>query len=445
MVCYKGLLCREFRLSLPPQKYLIMNSKDQSGKRPRIRKTDDRNIERQEKPRFSKPYGKEEDDSRKPERRPYKSSGNKDQRATYGRADKDRSGNDRSYPKPHFNKDRRSADSEKDAYRERPSGRDGRNFDRSERDDRTSSDRSSSRPQFAKERRSSDSEKGSFKERSSRGGRRDFDRPQRDEHRGKEQYGRKSYSRKAASPKGFEREDNGLIRLNKYLADSGVCSRREADKLIEAGAVTVNGKVVTQLGTKVSRDDKVAYGGQTLRREVLRYVLLNKPKGFLTTADDPMDRKTVMELVSKACDERIYPVGRLDRNTLGLLLLTNDGELAKKLTHPKYGVKKLYHVTLDKALTKNDLLKIADGIELEDGPIKADAIAWVTGVESKKEVGIELHSGRNRIVRRIFESLGYKVEKLDRVRFASLTKINLPRGHWRHLSEKEVSMLKMLK
>ena len=430
---------------MPPQKYLIMNSKDQSGKRPRIHKTDERSKDRPEKSRFSKPYHKEEEDGRKPERKPYKSAGSKVLRSSYSRSEDDRSGNDRSYSKPHYSKDRNSADSEQGAYRDRPSRRDGRNFERPERDDRTGSDRNFPRPQFNRDRRASDNEKGGYKERPSRGGDRGFERSEHDGRRGKDQYGKRAFSRKPASPKGFEREDNGLIRLNKYLADSGVCSRREADKLIEAGAVTVNGKVVTQLGTKVNRDDKVAYGGQTLKREVLRYVLLNKPKGFLTTADDPMDRKTVMELVAKACDERIYPVGRLDRNTLGLLLLTNDGELAKKLTHPKYGVKKLYHVTLDKALTKNDLIKIADGIELEDGPIKADAIAWVTGVESKKEVGIELHSGRNRIVRRIFESLGYKVEKLDRVRFASLTKINLPRGHWRHLSEKEVSMLKMLK
>jgi len=430
---------------LPPQKYLIMNSKDQSGKRPRIQKSDERSKDKPEKSRFSKPYRKEEEDGRKPERKPYKSVGSKEQRSSYSRSADDRSGNDRSYPKRHFGKDRNSADSEQGAYRERPSRRDGRNFERPEREDRTGSDRNFPRPQFSRDRRPSDNEKGGYKERPSRGGDRGYERSEHDDRRGKYSYGKRSFSRSTATPKGFEREDNGLIRLNKYLADSGVCSRREADKLIEAGAVTVNGKVVTQMGTKVNRGDKVAYGGQTLKREVLRYVLLNKPKGFLTTADDPMDRKTVMELVAKACDERIYPVGRLDRNTLGLLLLTNDGELAKKLTHPKYGVKKLYHVTLDKALTKNDLIKIADGIELEDGLIKADAIAWVTGVESKKEVGIELHSGRNRIVRRIFESLGYKVEKLDRVRFASLTKINLPRGHWRHLSEKEVSMLKMLK
>lgn len=255
----------------------------------------------------------------------------------------------------------------------------------------------------------------------------------------------RNYRGKSANQQAAERTSDGMIRLNKYLADSGVCSRREADKLIEAGVVSVNGEIVTQLGTKVNRKDKINYGGQTLKRETLRYVLLNKPKGFITTSDDPQKRRTVMELVANACDERIYPVGRLDRNTLGLLLLTNDGEMAKKLTHPRHGVKKLYHVTLDKALTKNDMITIADGIELEDGPVKVDGISWVADVDSKKEVGVEIHSGKNRIVRRIFESLGYEVVKLDRVVFASLTKVNLPRGRWRHLSETELAMLRMIK
>ncbi|MCK9452207.1 MAG: pseudouridine synthase [Bacteroidales bacterium] len=255
----------------------------------------------------------------------------------------------------------------------------------------------------------------------------------------------RNYRGKSANQQAAEKTGDGMIRLNKYLADSGVCSRREADKLIEAGVVSVNGEVVTQLGTKVNRKDKVNYGGQTLKRETLRYVLLNKPKGFITTSDDPQKRRTVMELVANACDERIYPVGRLDRNTLGLLLLTNDGELAKKLTHPSHGVKKLYHVTLDKALTKNDMIAIANGLELEDGPVKVEGISWVSDEDSKKEVGLEIHSGKNRIVRRIFESLGYEVVKLDRVVFASLTKVNLPRGRWRHLSETELAMLRMIK
>jgi 23S rRNA pseudouridine2605 synthase len=240
-------------------------------------------------------------------------------------------------------------------------------------------------------------------------------------------------------------EEIKLIRLNKYLADAGICSRREADDLIKAGVVSVNGRIVSEVGTKVKPEDKVVYGGQTLSREKPRYVLLNKPKGFITTSDDPFERKTVMELVKNACDERIYPVGRLDRNTLGLLLFTNDGELAKKLMHPRHGVKKLYHVELDKPLTKNDLLKIASSIELEDGLAEVDKISWVNTDESKKEVGIEIHSGKNRIVRRIFETLDYKVIKLDRVTFAGLTKLNLPRGRWRHLTPKEIGMLKSIK
>ncbi|PKP50636.1 MAG: pseudouridine synthase [Bacteroidetes bacterium HGW-Bacteroidetes-1] len=235
------------------------------------------------------------------------------------------------------------------------------------------------------------------------------------------------------------------MRLNKFLADAGICSRREADTLIAAGTVTVNGVVVTELGTKVSIHDKVNYGGQTLRREKLRYVLLNKPKGYITTTDDPEDRKTVMELVTSACSERIYPVGRLDRNTLGLLLLTNDGDLAKKLMHPQHGVTKLYHVELDKPLTKNDLLQIAAGLELEDGKAVVDGISYVEGNESKKEVGIEIHIGKNRIVRRIFEHLNYNVVKLDRVTYAGLTKLNLTRSRWRHLTPQEVSMLKRIK
>lgn len=236
----------------------------------------------------------------------------------------------------------------------------------------------------------------------------------------------------------------GLIRLNKYLADSGICSRREADDLILAGAVTVNGEVVKELGVRVGPEDKVSYGGETLRREKLRYVLLNKPKGVITTSDDPYERHTVMELVEGACEERIYPVGRLDRNTIGLLLLTNDGDLAKTLTHPSHEVKKLYHATLNKTLTKNDLAKIQEGLVLEDGPIKVDDISWVVDDPTKREIGIEIHSGRNHIVRRIFESLGYEVVKLDRVMFAGLTKQNLPRGHWRFLTSAEISMLKRI-
>ena len=249
---------------------------------------------------------------------------------------------------------------------------------------------------------------------------------------------------KKSRPLKKEETNTGLIRLNKYIANAGVCSRREADKLIAAGAVTVNGKVVTELGTKISPNDKVQYGDQSLKREKPRYVLLNKPKGFITTTDDPQERKTVMNLVSKACHERIYPVGRLDRNTTGVLLFTNDGEMTKKLLHPKHGTQKIYHVVLDRALTKKDMMQIVEGIQLDDGVIKVDAIEYVGDGKDKKQIGIELHSGKNRIVRRIFEKLAYKVIRLDRVSFAGLTKKNLPRGEWRFLEEKEVSFLKML-
>ena len=254
----------------------------------------------------------------------------------------------------------------------------------------------------------------------------------------------KKFKKRAGKPQAAKTSGDGLIRLNKFLADAGVCSRREADKLIESGAVTVNGKVVVQLGTKVKRTDRVIYGDQLLRAEKLQYIMLNKPKGYITTSDDPQDRKIVMSLVQNCCKERIYPVGRLDRNTTGLLLFTNDGDLAKKLTHPKHGVKKLYHVVLDKPLTKNHLLEIAAGITLEDGEIRPDKVAYDKNASDKREIGIELHSGRNRIVRRVFEHLGYRVEKLDRVMFASLTKKDIPRGKWRALTEKEVNMLKML-
>ena len=255
--------------------------------------------------------------------------------------------------------------------------------------------------------------------------------------------GRKGYVREK-DPMYDRPAATGEIRLNKYLADCGVCSRREADDLIKAGCVTVNGEVITTMGYKVKTNDKVMYGGQTLNREKLRYILLNKPKGYITTADDPEGRETVMELVKDACPERIFPVGRLDKATTGLLLMTNDGDLAKKLTHPSSEVSKLYHVVLNKPLTRNDMLRISDGIELDDGFISADEIAYDADDDSKKSIGIQLHSGRNRIVRRIFEHLGYDIVKLDRVMFAGLDKYKLPRGEWRFLTDKEVAMLKKL-
>ena len=232
------------------------------------------------------------------------------------------------------------------------------------------------------------------------------------------------------------------LRLNKFLANAGVCSRREADEFIQAGLVTVNGQVVTELGTKILRTDEVKFHDAAVSLEKKVYVLLNKPKDYVTTSDDPQQRKTVMDLVKDVCPERIYPVGRLDRNTTGVLLLTNDGDLASKLTHPKFLKKKVYHVHLDKNLTAHDMQQISEGITLEDGEIKADAVAYADD-HDKSQVGIEIHSGKNRIVRRIFESLGYRVTKLDRVQFAGLTKKNLRRGDWRFLTEKEVDMLRM--
>ena len=240
------------------------------------------------------------------------------------------------------------------------------------------------------------------------------------------------------------RKEDYLIRLNRFIANSGLCSRRQADEYIRSGKITVNGEVVKEMGHKVARSAVVKYNGKALKSERFVYLLLNKPKNYITTSSDPNDRKTVMQLVEHKCKERILPVGRLDRNTLGLLLFTNDGDLAKKLTHPSYQVKKTYHVLLDKALKKEDLKQIKAGVTLDDGPAHVDAIAYPNPLESKREIGIELHSGKNRIVRRIFESLGYEVVKLDRVYFAGLTKKNLPRGRSRFLSKMEIGMLKMM-
>ena len=237
-------------------------------------------------------------------------------------------------------------------------------------------------------------------------------------------------------------DPNEDIRLNKYLANAGVCSRREADELIQAGAVSVNGTPITELGTKIKRGDKVLIGDQLVAPDKLVYILLNKPKGCVTSTDDPNAKLTVMKLVERACKERIYPVGRLDKPTTGVLLLTNDGDLASKLTHPMYNKKKIYQVTLNKELTEEDMATIAAGIDLEDGPIKPDEVSYVDEADHKK-IGIEIHSGRNRIVRRIFDKLGYRVMRLDRVFFAGLTKKGLKRGEWRFLTEREVSMLRM--
>ncbi len=243
-------------------------------------------------------------------------------------------------------------------------------------------------------------------------------------------------------PKTKTTNEKGSIRLNKYLANAGICSRREADVYIKSGNVTVNGKTITEMGYQVQPNDVVRFDDTTINPETKRYVLLNKPKDYITTLDDEKGRKTVMDLVANACDERIYPVGRLDRNTTGLLLFTNDGDLAKKLTHPKYNIHKIYHVVLDKKVEKEHLVEIlSPDFKIEDIPVFVDEISFIEG-SPKNEVGIEIHSGRNRIVRKIFENFGYSVTKLDRVVFAGLTKKDLPRGKFRHLTEKEIINLK---
>ena len=239
-----------------------------------------------------------------------------------------------------------------------------------------------------------------------------------------------------------EKREPGAMRLNRYIANAGLCSRREADTYIATGCVTINGKIVSEMGHQVLPGELVSFNGKVISAEKKVYVLLNKPKGYVTTLEDPHADKTVMELIANACTERIYPVGRLDKGTTGLLLFTNDGDMTKRLTHPKYNRKKIYHVFLDRAVSKNHLQEIVDGVNLEDGFVVADSVSYVSE-DDKKQVGIEIHSGKNKIVRRIFEHLGYKVDKLDRVYFCGLTKKDLPRGRWRYLTEEEVNLLKM--
>lgn len=277
-------------------------------------------------------------------------------------------------------------------------------------------------------------------------------RQQKGANNGKEGRNKPGYNAAKKKPARFQKKpaskpvknENDGIRLNKYIANSGICSRREADVLIAAGSAMVNGKVITEMGYKVQLTDEVRFDGSLINPEAKRYVLLNKPKNYITTMDDERGRKTVMELVHMATKERIYPVGRLDRNTTGLLLFTNDGEMAKKLTHPKHNVRKLYHATLERKFAIKDLQTLSSGeFSVEGRKVFIDDVAYVEG-GGKMEVGIEIHSGRNRIVRKIFETLGYKVVKLDRVIFAGMTKKNIQRGHWRHLTEQEVNNLKML-
>ena len=385
--------------------------------------------------------------------RPQRSYGDRPQRPSYNRE-----GGDRPY-RPRFNNNNEGGDRPQRSYGDRPAygdrpqrpsynnNRDG--GDRPYRPRFNNNNEGGDRPQRSygdrPQRPSYNREGGDrpYRPRFNNGGEgrpQGFARPQR--RTGDYDPNAKYSKKKQIEYKEQFVDPNEPIRLNKFLANAGVCSRREADEFITAGVVSVNGEVVTELGTKIKRADVVKFHDETVSIERKVYVLLNKPKDCVTNSDDPQARLTVMDLVKGACSERIYPVGRLDRNTTGVLLLTNDGDLASKLTHPKFLKKKIYHVYLDKNLTKADMDQIAAGVELEDGEIHADAISYADDIK-RDQVGIEIHSGKNRIVRRIFESLGYKVVKLDRVFFAGLTKKGLRRGEWRYLTEQEVNFLRM--
>jgi 23S rRNA pseudouridine2605 synthase len=321
-------------------------------------------------------------------------------------------------------------------FSDRPKRRPERRFDsdRPASDDRRFSDRPKRRfdgEHSSDDRRFSDRPERRPKRRPKR--RFDDDRPVRNPKPKAEEY--------VPKPRGAKAEEDGSIRLNKFIANSGVCSRREADDYIVAGLITVNGQVITELGTKIQVTDDVRFNGERLHGEEKVYILMNKPKDFVTTVTDPNADRTVLDLVAGKCPQRVYPVGRLDKATTGVLLLTNDGELSDKLTHPSNRVRKIYHVFLDKNLSQSDFNKILEGVELEDGPMFADALSFID--EDESQVGLEIHSGRNRVVRRMFEALGYKVKKLDRVLFAGLTKKGLRRGQWRFLTEQEISLLKM--
>ena len=361
-----------------------------------------------------------------------RSYGDRPQRPSYNRE-----GGDRPY-RPRFNNNNEGGERP-----QRPYNREGGSYDRPQRPsyNREGGDRPY-RPRF------NNGEGGGYRSNNGGGGYRPrYNNDRQGGYRPRPRTGDYDPNAKYSVKKQIEYKEqfvdpNEPIRLNKFLANAGVCSRREADEFITAGVVSVNGAVVTELGTKIKRGDEVKFHDQPVSIERKIYILLNKPKDTVTTSDDPQARRTVMDLVKGACDERIYPVGRLDRNTTGVLLLTNDGDLASKLTHPKFLKKKIYHVHTDKNVTKADMDQIAAGIQLDDGEIHADAISYTDDVR-RDEVGIEIHSGKNRIVRRIFESLGYKVVKLDRVFFAGLTKKGLRRGEWRYLSEQEVNYLRM--
>jgi 23S rRNA pseudouridine2605 synthase len=389
----------------------------------------------EKKPFGKKPYGRPERDERK--------SGFRDTAKERGEAKPDYER--KSYVRKSFDKKPYS----------RPSGDERKSFDRDSNKERGEGKSSFERKPYEKKqfgrkpysRPDGDERRKPYRDKDSESGERKWNRKEKHEFYGERKKFDRSFSQKLSQKKSTysdepDKSSGDLIRLNKYISNAGICSRREADQLIETGAITVNGEIVSTLGYKVKPGDVVKYNTQTLRGEKNVYLLLNKPKDFITTVDDPQDRKTVMWLIKDKCKERIYPVGRLDRNTTGVLLFTNDGDLAKKLTHPSYEIEKIYQAELDKNLKPDDFEKLEKGVELEDGFIKPDVISFI-GPE-KSIVGIEIHSGRNKIVRRMFEHLGYDVIKLDRVVFAGLTKKDLPRGRSRFLTQLEVANLKMM-
>jgi len=414
----------------------------------------DRPFSRDRKPfgdddRPKRPYNREEKSDR-PFSRDRKPFGDDDRpKRPYNREEK----SDRPYSrdrKPFGDDERPKRAYNREEKSDRPFSRDSKSFGDDERPKRPYNREEKSDRPYARDKKpfggdATDKPKRSYKReegeerptRKSEGRGDKSDRSKRAYKGGKEEF------RSTKSQRGTFTE-NGPIRLNRYISMAGICSRREADEMILAGVVSVNGEVVTELGTKVAAGDDIRYNGERLRNEELKYVLLNKPKDYITTMEDPTARKTVMELISGACRERVYPVGRLDRNTTGLLLFTNDGELAKVLTHPSSMVRKIYRVELDKSVKASDLKQILEGVELEDGIMSADEVSYDGDGSDKKLVGIQIHSGKNRIVRRIFEHLGYQVMKLDRVMFAGLSKKDLPRGRWRVLNENEIGMLKMI-
>ena len=412
----------------------------------------ERNFNREERPAYNREGGFNRERNFNREDRPaYNREGNfnREERPTYNREGGfNRERNFNREERPSYNRERNFNREERPAYNREGGFNRERNFNREDR------------PTYSRER-NFNAEGGEKSPRQSRFGapKREGFAGKREGFAGKRTMGSKPFGERAPkAPKPFVNTANeytidnypsyaapkieGEIRLNRYISMSGICSRREADEYITSGAVTVNGEVVTELGTKVHQDDVICYNGKQIFNEKKVYIVMNKPKGFVTTLDDPHADKSVMDLVKNACTERIYPVGRLDKSSVGVLLLTNDGDLAKKLTHPTYEKKKIYQVSLDKHLTRADMERLIMGITLEDGDIAADDICYVEDPKCKNAVGLEIHSGRNRIVRRMFEHVGYRVNKLDRVYFAGLTKQKLKRGEWRFLTEKEVSMLK---